>query len=78
MGSLDRIEIVDIGSDFLSDPVIGISGGNGTGAVAEPSLQEQIYSEEFDASSSLGALDLTDDEIVFIKNHKFKTGERII
>ena len=78
MGSLDRIEIVDIGSDFLSDPVINISGGNGTGAVAEPSLQEQIYSEEFDASSSLGALDLTDDEVVFIKNHKFKTGERIV
>ena len=78
VGSLDRIEIVDIGSDFLSDPVINISGGNGTGASAEPSLQEQIYSEEFDASSSLGALDLTDDEIVFIKNHKFKTGERIV
>ena len=75
VGQLDSIEIVDFGSNFLSTPVINITGGNGTGAVAEPNLQEVQYSEEFDSSTSLQDIDIINDRIKFLKNHKFITGE---
>ena len=31
-GNLDRIEIIDPGFDYVSEPTISISGGNGSGA----------------------------------------------
>ena len=78
IGGLESIEIVDLGSDFTTAPIINITGGNGTGASAEPNLQELEYTEDFDASSALGAVDLVNNRIKFIKNHKFKTGERVV
>ena len=37
-GKLERIEITDSGFDYVENPVITITGGNGSGAVAKPNL----------------------------------------
>ena len=38
-GSLERIDILDGGFDYVTNPVVTISGGNGKGAVAKPILK---------------------------------------
>ena len=76
-GDLKRIEIIDPGVDYLEEPSITISGGNGLGAIAETSLINYTYSVNFNANKGSNQVDLVFDTIAFNTIHKLRDGERV-
>ena len=75
-GSLDRIDILNPGIGFFSDPLIKIIGGNGKGAKINPVKETRNYSSEFDASNG-NILDISTNTINFPFDIYFVTGERV-
>ena len=75
IGSLKRIDLIDPGFDYISNPIVTISGGNGTGATAEVSLKEVEHKVFFNA---LSGINTTTNSVGFSTFHKFRNGERII
>lgn len=76
-GKLERIDILDPGFNFTSNPVISISGGGGIGAKATARLVT------YDHESFINASDATivvgsSHTIGFSTYHKFSTGESVI
>jgi hypothetical protein len=77
-GSLIRIDIVDPGFDYVEEPIINITGGNGRGAIAKANLKKITHSVPLDStSSSLVGLN-TVNTIGFSTYHKFRSSERVI
>ncbi len=74
-GALERIDIIDPGFDYIEQPIIKISGGNGVGASASAELIEFIHSVEFNSET---LVDLTEDTIETLEDHKFRNYEEII
>ena len=77
-GGLERIDIIDGGFDYLEEPVIKISGGNGNLASAKANLVAFNHSVRFNASTTSGAIDDTADAISFVEDHKFRDYEQVI
>ena len=76
-GSVERIDVVDGGFDYLSTPTLKISGGNGSGCVAFANLTLKDHSLTFDSTVTSGNVNLTDNTIGFSTYHKFRFGELI-
>jgi hypothetical protein len=76
-GNLSRIEIVDGGFDYLENPTIKISGGNGRGARVEPHLVSVDHVVEFNSTKVGGAVDTANSIIGFSSAHRFRDGEKI-
>ena len=77
-GSLKRIEILDPGFDYTTDPIISISGGNGQGAKAETKLVSIDHSSGFVSDAASAYIDLTNNTIGFSTFHKFRNAENVI
>ena len=77
-GALERIDIIDGGFDYLNTPTITIIGGNGSGAIAKPNMTFFSHEVPFNASSSAGLVDLSNNTIAFSTFHKFRDYERVI
>ena len=77
-GSLERIEVIDGGFDYVETPIVNITGGNGSGAVARPVLKTVTHSVDFNSTVSGSSVNLTNDTIAFSSYHKFRDGELII
>ena len=77
-GKLERIEITDSGFDYVENPVITITGGNGSGAVAKPNLITISHSVSFNSIETAGLVDLTNNTVAFSTHHKFRDGELVI
>jgi hypothetical protein len=71
-GSLERIDIVNPGFDYIDDPVITISGGNGTGAQAIPRMGYFEHFSEFNAAQVI-----SNNTIEFYEDHNFINGEKV-
>ena len=83
MGSFNEIRVLDSGFDYEDQPSVNISGGNGTGAVAESRTKLIKHSVDFNASSSssdvgLGTVGANASSIGFSTYHKFRNAEKII
>ena len=76
-GNVDEIQVLDGGFDYLSQPTIKISGGNGSGCIAIPNLTLVDHSAKFNSIESAGLVDLTNNTIAFSTYHKFRDGELI-
>ena len=76
-GSVEEIQVLDGGFDYLSQPTIKISGGNGSGSIAIPNLTLVDHSAKFNSIESAGLVDLTNNTIAFSTYHKFRDGEFI-
>ena len=78
-GILEDIRILDSGFDYQETPVVNITGGNGTGAVATANMKEITYSPSFDATGIGGSIALGSSQstIGFGTFHKFKAGEQV-
>ena len=76
-GSLERIDIIDPGFDFYSQPRVIISGGNGKDASAEVKLStvENVLSVN---SSDPRRIDLTNNVIGFTTFHRFRDYEEVV
>lgn len=77
-GKLERIEIIDGGFDYVETPIITITGGNGSGAVAKPNLITVNHSVSFNSIESAGLVNLTNNTVAFSTYHKFRDGELVI
>jgi hypothetical protein len=73
-GSLERIDIVDSGFDYITAPKITISGGNGKNADAVPEMVSVEHILSFNSSSTT-SVDLINNTIDFATSHKFRDGE---
>ena len=75
---MDRIDIVDGGFDYLEEPKITISGGNGSSAEAKANLISFDHFVTFNASPTSGAINATTGQISFISDHKFRDYEQVV
>ena len=77
-GSLERVNIVDGGFDYLDVPKIKISGGSGQGASVSADMVTFRHEVPFNSVSTAGLVDLTNNTIAFSTYHKFRDSERVI
>ena len=79
-GSLQEIRVLDSGFDYVETPTIRISGGNGNGAVALPSMKLIDHSVLFNSESSSenAGVGTTTSTIGFGTYHKFRNAEQVI
>ena len=77
-GSLTRINVIDKGFDYLEEPKITISGGNGTGAVAKCKLTKITHERTFNAGSLYQNVSVDENSIGFGTFHKFRDFEKVI
>ena len=91
-GNLQEIRILDPGFDYVDIPKVSISGGNGTGAVAECKMVTAPHQVVFNSGSgsqtvaitttivknSLGINTEGNYNVGFLTYHKFRNYERVI
>jgi hypothetical protein len=74
IGELKRFDIVDPGFDYVEEPSITISGGNGSGAKARVRTVNSVHSPEFNSE----LVDITNNVIEFFDPHRFVDNEKVI
>ena len=77
-GSLQRIDVVDSGFDYITKPIVTITGGNGYGAKAEVNTIFIDHSISFNASSESAFVNLSNDTIGISTYHKFRNAEKVV
>jgi hypothetical protein len=79
-GNLRQINIVDRGFDYIENPTVSITGGNGRNAKAVASLKLIDHKVEFfsDPASARVGLGSTLSTIGFSTYHKFRNGDGVI
>jgi len=76
-GNLKKVNILNAGFDYLSEPKINITGGNGIGYILDVNLINFTHSLDFN-SENTNSLNLQDNIITFSEEHKFRNIERIV
>lgn len=76
-GSLKRIEVINGGFDYVEEPIITITGGNGFGAAAQINTNMITHTESFNAENSV-TTGISSNTIGFSTFHKFRNSEQII
>ena len=76
-GSLQRIDLIDQGIDYLDVPTITITGGNGSGAIAEASLMNFTHTVSFNSLALANQIDIAQNTISLSEPHRLRDGERI-
>ena len=77
-GNLERIDIIDGGFDYLEEPKIIVSGGNGFGANARAKLISFDHFANLNANPSSNNINESSNQITFIDDHKFRDHEQVI
>ena len=77
-GSLSRINIIDKGFDYVEEPKVTISGGNGNSAEAKCNISKVVHSVAFNAGSLYNNLNLTNNSIGFATDHRLRDLEKVI
>ena len=78
IGGLERIDVIEPGFDYIDQPQVIISGGNGRDAIAEVNLASFDYSMSFSSTSISGLADTSNYYIGFSTYHKFRKIEEIV
>jgi hypothetical protein len=76
-GSLQRIDIEDPGFDYVENPIIELSGGGGSGALAIANLIDFDHIVRFN-SQSTSDVNLSTNTIGFSTYHGFRNGDSVI
>jgi len=76
-GQLERVDILDRGFDYLENPTITISGGDGSGARISANLISIDHEVVFNATEKGGLIDVANSIIGFSTDHKFRNGEKV-
>lgn len=79
VGSLERIDVVDPGFDYLEEPTITITGGNGNSASARANLSLYEHQVFFNSQSKAELVSLNpSNTISFSEYHKFRDFEEVV
>ena len=62
-GSVERIDVLDGGFDYITTPTLKITGGNGSGCIANANLIQKEHSLTFDSTETGGYGNLTNNTI---------------
>ena len=77
-GSLREIKIVDPGFDYVEEPIVSITGGNGNGALASVSLKSIEHFAEFNSENPVDVgIGTTVSTLHFPTAHKFRNIEKV-
>ena len=77
-GSLREIKIIDPGFDYVDQPIVTITGGNGEGALASVSLKSIPHFAEFNSENSIDVgIGTTVSTLHFPSAHKFRNIEKV-
>ncbi len=76
-GTIERIDVIDGGFDYLTTPTLKITGGNGKGCIANANLVLKDHSVEFNTIKTAGLVDITSNTIGFSTYHKFRDAELV-
>ena len=77
-GSLQKIDVIDSGFDYIAKPIVTITGGNGYGAKADVNTTFVDHSVSFNATSESAFVNLSADTIGFSTYHKFRNAEKVV
>ena len=79
-GFLQQIQVVDPGFDYAETPIIKITGGNGSGAIALANMKLITHRVSFNSelNSALVSLGSSQSTIGFSTYHKFRNAEQVI
>ncbi len=81
-GSLQKIDVIDSGFDYIETPIITITGGGGQGATALAKMIDYEHSVDFNPSSSNPRFNLvglgSTSILGFSTYHKFRDNESVI
>jgi hypothetical protein len=77
-GSLQRIDLIDGGFDYIDTPIINISGSGGNGATATAKMIDYEHYVDLNSSSTNQRIDLTLNQIGFSTYHRFRDNETVI
>ena len=78
-GSLREIKIVNPGFDYIEEPIVSITGGNGEGALASVSLKSIQHYAEFNSENPVDVgIGTTVSTLHFPTPHKFRNIEKVV
>ena len=79
-GSFERVSVDSQEFDIDKVVSIGVSGGNGSGAVFEASLAKRFRNIFFDARTTVngGGINTIGETITFLSDHSFDDGQEVI
>tara|TARA_B100000902_G_scaffold313586_1_gene304082 strand:+ start:5427 stop:17480 length:12054 start_codon:yes stop_codon:yes gene_type:complete len=77
-GSLERIDIIDTGYDYIDTPIIEIKGGGGQDAAAKVNVSSVAHVVTFNAGAGSTNVNTTDSTIGFSTFHKFRDFEKLV
>jgi hypothetical protein len=78
VGQLESIEVLDGGSDFTTNPIITITGGNGSGCVAKANTRKEKIIAFTNTSSGSGFISTSTNIIGFSTYHRFRNGDAVV
>lgn len=78
VGSLSRINIISKGFDYIENPKVTISGGNGSGAIAKCNISKITHFNTFNAGSLYNNVNISANSIGFNTDHKFRDFEQVV
>ena len=80
-GNLQSIDVIDPGFDYIEQPFVSITGGNGKESAASASMIKIDHVAQFNSEtddSITGNVNLTNNTIGFATYHKFRDNEVIV
>ena len=75
-GSVEEIQIIDTGFDYIDVPTVNLTGGNGSGAVLSGQLAKIVHKVNFNSNDN--QVVSADNTIGFTTFHKFRDYERVV
>jgi hypothetical protein len=78
LGSLKEVQIIDPGFDYIQEPVIRLTGGNGSGSIISSNLVSVDHTVIFNSTGFSTSVDIINSIIGFTTYHKFRHGEKVI
>ena len=77
-GSLERIDIIDTGYDYIDTPIIEIKGGGGQDAAAKVNVSSVSHIVTFNAGAGSSNVNTSNSTIGFSTFHKFRDFEKLV
>jgi len=76
-GSIRELKVLGGGYNYLNDPTVKVTGGNGTSCDVSPIMETYTHGVTIDSSSGFN-VGVSTDTIITLEDHLFSPGERVI